>query len=92
MATPKPPPITAARRTPSVWAGLAQGTHKVQQRVAFLEGIQLFGGIADFLENNGDSTLFSVIICNGQRNTLAFLINAEDNELSGCAFRATSGA
>ena len=64
-------------------AGFAQGADKVQQRIALVQGIQLLGGVAHLLEDDGHGTLFPVIPGNGQRHALALFVDAENNKLAG---------
>ena len=62
--------------------GNAERADKVMQAVAFLHLTQLDGGCANFLNDNGNGALFPIIFGNGQRNTLAFSINTENDKLT----------
>ena len=60
-----------------------QRTNNVQQVFACFHCAEHLGGTTYHLNDQGDGAFFSVIICNGQRNALALLVDAEDDELSG---------
>ena len=66
--------------------GLAQGAHEVMQAVALLLVAELLGGSADSLDNNGNGTLFTVIIVNGNGDPFTVLIHAQDDKLAGLCF------
>ena len=63
--------------------GTAQGTDKVADGIALVERTQHIGGQPDFLEDDGDGALLPVITGDGQRHPLGFLVNAENDELTG---------
>ena len=61
---------------------LAEGADEVGDVIAFLHGVQHFGGAAGSLYHNGNGAFFAVIACYGNRSTLALLIQTEDDELT----------
>ena len=61
----------------------SQRTYDVGETVADLEIRHAFGLCADDSENDGDDPFFAVIVTNCERDALAFIINADDEELSG---------
>ena len=63
--------------------GLAHGADKVGQLVAGLHELQHFGGLAHGLDHDGDGAGLAVIVGDGQRDTLAVLVQTKDDELSG---------
>ena len=71
--------------------GLAQGTHKVADAVTLVQLAQGNGGEADLLENDGNGALFPVAAGDGQGNTLAHLIDAENDELTGSCLPGDEG-
>ena len=63
-------------------ARLAQRADEILQRLALLERVQPARGRADLLKNDRDRALFPVIARDGQRDTLALLVDAQDDELA----------
>ena len=61
--------------------GQPQRTDKVPDGVAFVQLGQQLGGQPHLLENNSDRPLLAVIVRDGQRNALALLVQAQDDEL-----------
>ena len=73
-------------------ARLAERTDEIVQAVALVQRAERHRRCADLLENDRDGTLFAVKICDRERNTLAFCADTQDDELTGFAFFAMSGA
>ena len=71
--------------------GAAQGAHEVLEVLALLLVVQLLGGSAHELEDDGDSALLPVIGGDGQGDALAVFIHAEDDELAGLALPGHGG-
>ena len=65
------------------FGSLTQGTHKVMEIVALIHVGKLLRGSTDGLDNDGNSALLGVIIVDGDGDTLAVGIHAQDNELAG---------
>ena len=61
---------------------LAERADEVVQAVALVQRAERLRGRADLLENDGDGTLFTVKICDRERNTLAFCADTQDDELT----------
>ena len=59
---------------------------KIGKAVAHIFMIQLFGGSAHNLKDNFNRTLFAVKARDGERDTLAVLIGAENDELTRFGF------
>jgi len=64
------------------FGGLSQRACKIGDRITFVQGAQFAGRIADGLGDDRHITLFSVVVGDGQRNPLAPLIDAQNDELS----------
>ena len=62
--------------------GLAQRPYDIGYIVALLHGVKHPGGAARSLNHHGNGALFTVPAGNGDGNTLALLIKAEDNKLA----------
>ena len=62
--------------------GLAEGTGEVEEEVAFLKGVDLFGGAADGLGDDGHGAGRRVVVADGQGNTFAELVDTNDDELT----------
>ena len=71
--------------------GFAQGAHKVGDIVALLHGVEHSGGAAGGLHHDGDGALLPVPAGDRNRHTLALLIQAEDNELTGLGMLGHQG-
>ena len=71
--------------------GLAERTDEIQNAVALVQRIEQHGCFANLLKNNIDCSRFSVIISDGQRNSLSILIDAQNNKLSGLRFMSNIG-
>ena len=56
---------------------------KVTEIIPFFERSHLCCGSSHFLHHNGNGTCLSVIVTDGQGNTLALLIHFYNNKLSG---------
>ena len=69
-----------------IFCGNTQRTYKVADGVANFFGCQQFCGQTNFLEDDGDGAFFSVIISDGQRDTFAEFIYAENNKLPRFGF------
>ena len=52
------------------------------QAVALIQCAKRHRRCADLLENDRDGTLFTVKICDRERNTLAFCADTQDDELT----------
>ena len=61
----------------------SQRTYDIGETVADPKIGHALGLCADDRENDGDDAFFTVIITNGERDSLAFIINADDEKLSG---------
>ncbi len=64
---------------------VAQRAHHVEQPLAFLELVELLGGNPDDLHDQRDPALGRRVVRDGQRNALALLVAADDDELPGRA-------
>ena len=62
---------------------LAERTGEVENLVADRQAIQVAGGLADFLGDEGNRPAFGIAVGNGQRDAFAVLAHAEDHELAG---------
>ena len=62
--------------------GNAEWTYEVVNAVALFKVIQPFGSCADNLEDDSYCSCLSVIACNGKRNTLAVLVNTENDKMT----------
>ena len=71
--------------------GLAQGADEVPDVVALVQFSQSLGGEAHLLEDDADSTLLAVVAGDGQRHTLAHLIDPEDDELTCLCLSGNEG-
>ena len=72
--------------------GLAERTDEVLNIVALVHRAEHLRRQADLLENNGYRTLFAVVACDGQGDTLTGLIHAEDDELTGLRLLGDKGS
>lgn len=63
--------------------GYAQRTYKVMDIIADHLMVELLCGCADDLEDDADGAGFTIVMRNGQGDTLAVFINAKDDELTG---------
>ena len=66
--------------------GLAQRADEIMQRLSLFEGIQFHRRTADDLVNNRNRAALTVVIRNGQRDALAVLQRAQNDELAGLRF------
>ena len=66
-------------------------TKKEFEILALLLVAELFGGGAHGLDNDGNGALFAVIAGNGQRDALARLVDAQDDELARLGLRGDLG-
>ena len=71
--------------------GPAQGAHEVLDVLALPLVVELLGGGAHELEDDGDGTARPVIGGDGQGDALAVFIHAEDDELAGLALAGHGG-
>ena len=64
----------------------AERADKVVEAIALILVIQQLGRAADDLEDDRHGSLFAIVARNGERNALAILIHAQDDELTGLRF------
>ena len=64
----------------------AQRADEIMQRLSLFEGIQFHRRTADDLVNNRNRAALTVVIRNGQRDALAVLQRAQNDELAGLRF------
>ena len=72
--------------------GVPQRTDEIGQRIALLQGAELAGRGSDSLRDDRYRALLGVVIGDGQGYSFAEFVDANDDELSGFAARATRGA
>jgi hypothetical protein len=61
----------------------AEGADEVEDRIAAVQGVQLDGGLADALDDDGDRPLSDVGGLDGERDALAMFVKPQDDELAG---------
>ena len=70
----------------------AERACKVMKTFALVHMIKLFGSCTNYLEDNGNSTLFSVKISYCKGDSLAVLICSENDELTGLRLFCNCGS
>ena len=71
---------------PVQFAGRTERANKVMNGLAFRQAVQLHGGAAHHLEDDGDGAVFAVVIRDCQRDSLGILKGANNDKLPGLGF------
>ena len=64
-------------------AVVPERSDEVLEFVADVQETQRLGGLADLLKHNRDRASLRVAVADGEWDTLAVLVNAQDNEIAG---------
>ena len=91
MAVPTPPPMTHDRAEALDLRGLPERADHVADRVAGSEGVQQLRRLADALDDDRDVPALGVRVRDRERDALAVLVDADDDELAGLALARDAG-
>ena len=71
---------------------LAERSDYIGNNVALLDSVEHSGGAARSLNHNGNGALLTIPSCDGDGNTLALLVKAENHELTGLRMLCDQGS